>query len=269
MDSVFVNSLPKSGTHLLSKLLGIAGGKEVYHFGSGKVLDSRWVARARRVLMYPSIFEKGVIVGVDSPVEISRKFVTKKISTLSPGEFVTGHVGYSEDILNICSSFGVKKICVVRDPRSIVVSFIHYVQGLERHYLNDLFKDLGFDAAVSMCLTGFSSEGKSLESLVSRYRALEPWLREADVLTLRFEDLVGSMGNGSDSDQKEAIEKIFNHLGVGSEVDVDVVARDLFGPGKATFRKGTVDSWREELSKDSCSAIEGELSEFFVRFGYE
>lgn len=270
MDKVFVNSLPKSGTHLLSKLLSLVGAEEQYHFGSGKILDKSFGAVARKIVMRPSIFTKGIIIGIDSPAEVSRDYFCSKINSLADDEFVTGHVGYSEEIIKLCDFYGLKKICVVRDPRAVVVSFVHYVRSLNRHYLHETFKNLDYDESVDRCVFGYVDSRVSLESLKNRYRALQPWFDDENTLVLKFEDLVGSAGGGDDDSQIIALEKIFLHLNIENNGSrLKEIAAEIFGPGKATFRKGQVDSWKVELSNKQVSTINNEMYLFNKEFHYD
>ena len=71
MNKVFVNSLPKAGTHLLAKCLELFGYSWKGHLGSDNVLGKRWIAIVRRV-QYMSM-SQGYIVGIDSPTEIAKE----------------------------------------------------------------------------------------------------------------------------------------------------------------------------------------------------
>ena len=88
-----------------------------------------------------------------------------------------------------------------------------------------------------------------------------------NALVVRFEDLIGESGGGSTDLQRETLIRIAQFIDASLE-DVPIVAEKLFGPGKATFRKGTIDSWREELPPEMLQEIENELSDILSAWGY-
>ena len=86
---------------------------------------------------------------------------------------------------------------------------------------------------------------------------------------VKFEELVGSQGGGSAEAQKEAVERVARHLGVGLEKQrLALIQESLFGSGR-TFRKGRAGGWREEFSEEHKKAIKDEVGDLLVELGYE
>lgn len=94
MEKVFVNSVPKAGTNLLSKCLELFGYRQIGHIGAGGVLENGLRGRVRRIVHIP--VTRGYLVGINSPVEISRRGVDRLLAKSRCGEFLTAHVGYTE-----------------------------------------------------------------------------------------------------------------------------------------------------------------------------
>jgi len=78
------------------------------------------------------------------------------------------------------------------------------------------------------------------------------WRDDPRCLFLRFEDLVGPNGGGSDELQQQAIKSIENHLGytLGSEQ-----CKEIYSTTARTFRKGSIDGWKESLDETALARL--------------
>ncbi len=242
------------------------GYSELDHFGSAQVIAPRILSKFRRFAWYP--YSQGYLLGIDTPVEVSKHAVHSRLKKGRPETFFTGHVGYSTALLNAILEHDVKPIAVHRDPRSVLVSFMHYVTGLKEHVLHQEFKDLSDDQKFNYVLTGHRFNKAYLEPLRTRCIALDGWLSSDHVLKIRFEDLVGEKGGGTLESQEETISNLCKWLEI-PESKAKGVTDELFGPGRHTFRKGQVDSWRKELSDSNIKILEEKLGDILSRWGYE
>jgi hypothetical protein len=102
----------------------------------------------------------------------------------------------------------------------------------------------------------------------ARYRAFVDWIDSAVGHTVRFEDLVGNQGGGSDDQQLKAVLGILDHLGYPPE-SAAPIARRLFSERSATFRSGTIDSWRRDLPDGLADEIADRCADSMVRLGYD
>ena len=266
MRKAFINSLPKSGTHLTAKCLKLMGYSEMDHFGSAQVIAPRLLSKFRRIAWNP--YSQGYLLGIDTPVEVSKNAVHSRLKKGRPEHFFTGHVGYSTALLDAILSYDIRPICVHRDPRSVLVSFIHYVTKLKEHVLHEEFKDLSDEDKFNFVLLGHRFQKAYLEPLRTRCMALDGWLSSDYVLKVRFEDLVGTKGGGTLESQEETISNLCAWLEI-PESKSATVADELFGPGRHTFRKGQVDSWRKELSDENIKLVEEKLGDILSLWGYE
>ncbi|MFK7846883.1 MAG: sulfotransferase domain-containing protein [Rhodothermales bacterium] len=265
MRKAFINSLPKSGTHLTAKCLKLMGYSELDHLGSAQVISPSMLSKFRRMAWYP--FSQGYLLGIDTPVEVSKRIVRNRLKKGKPNTFFTAHVGYSTALLDAILEHGIAPIVVHRDPRAVLVSFVHYVTKLKEHVLHSEFKDLSEEQKFQYVLEGHRFKKAYLEPLRTRCLALDGWLSSDQVLKIRFEDLVGSKGGGTIESQEQTVSNLCQWLEIPESKSTGV-ADELFGPGRHTFRKGQVDSWRNELSDENIKLLEDKLGDVLQRWGY-
>ena len=266
MKKTFVNSLPKSGTNLLAECLQLFGYKDAGHIGSGYVLSSTPVAKLRRLLLHP--IRQGYIVGIDTPVELPRWAVERFIGQVKNDYFITAHVGYTSDLLQHALTLGFSPIVITRDPRAVLASFVPYVVGKNRHPLNRAFNKLTLEDRYMSTLEGMNDGEHMLQPLRVRCNALDPWINSEHVLSIKFEDLVGSKGGGSDNLQMDTLHRICKWIDA-PESKIQSVADELFGPGdRYTFRKGKIDSWKNEIPPSVMNKLESSIGDILTKWNY-
>lgn len=265
MQKVFVNSLPKAGTNLVAKALLLMGFNERFNLGAQFVLGKRMRSRLRRFLCGP--IRQGYLVGIDTPVEVSRSLVDRALDKTDPGCFMTAHVGYTNDILHTLSEKDFVTVLVLRDPRAVLSSFVHYVTKNKAHVHHPFFQSLEPEDRYRIALYGGTYGGYSLQPLMLRCLSVTPWLESESTLVLRFEDLVGSKGGGTDESQLEVLSKLSRLVGSDDSV-LPVVAENLFGEGRHTFRKGQIDAWREDVPDAMLNELNACLDYVLEKWGY-
>lgn len=266
MNKAFVNSLPKSGTNLVIKCLLLFGYEEHGHLSAGTILDRTPRALLRRLLWKSSI--NGYLLGVNSPVMVRKAPVNSILKKVKEGQFISGHVGYQQELLDEIIANGFTAIQVIRDPRAVLASFVPYILSDKNHFLNGLFSSLSYDDRYKAVLDGVTENNLRQCSLQSCCEALDPWLNTNAVLVVKFEDIVGNQGGGSDEQQTKTLEHISNALDLDCE-SIPHVAESLFGPGRHTFRKGKIDSWKEEIPLSVLDRISSEMSATLDKWGYD
>ena len=142
---ILANSIPKAGTHLLTRCLTLLPG--ITDSGlrlRGRVQDERLQARLRLV---------------------------------GGGCFLPAHIFYTQHREQILSDLGFRMVLIIRDPRDIVVSHYHYVTyGSRRHQLRKYYRSLPDDLARLMTsIRGIqavqSDPAVRLPDINSRYRS--------------------------------------------------------------------------------------------------
>jgi len=266
LNKAFVNSLPKSGTNLLAKCLLLFGYKERGHISAGTILDSTPRAFIRRMLWKCN--SDGYLLGVNSPVMVRKSPIDSILRKVKEGQFISGHVGYQQELLDAIIANGFTPIQVIRDPRAVLASFVPYVLGDKNHFLHKLFKSLPSDERYKAVLDGVTENISTQRSLKQCCEALDPWLNTDGVIVVKFEDIVGDQGGGSDVKGLEVLERLLGALNIPRE-NISQVAENLYGPGRHTFRKGRVDSWKEEISDSLLERISVEMSAVLDLWGYD
>jgi len=88
-------------------------------------------------------------------------------------------------------------------------------------------------------------------------------------LVVRFEDMVGAAGGGSDERQRRAIGEVFAHLGLDPDDDlVASVSERLFSKKSPTFHRGAIGSWQEHFEPEVRAAFDQTCREFVGTYGY-
>ena len=299
---VVANSIPKSGTHLLGRLLTLLGFKLIDLGGirphpaqAGKkvpVIDrhlrallglrepedvigigSHLVDGGRLPLIRRLLRTRGpekVITGVDFPREIGRRWLERRLSRVPDGCFVNAHCVYSPELASLFAGERMRVVCILRDPRDVAVSQMHYIKQKKRHPIHEAFMALPSDEErLLFSIRGGVLGGRELLSLDERYRQFLGWQRDENSVLVKFEDLVGPRGGGSAEAQRRTVERVARHLGVWVRKEtVPSIEEDLFGLGR-TFRKGQIGSWRSEFSEEHERAAREVAGALLVELGYE
>src|SRR5947209_8789423 len=195
---VFCVSIPKSGTHLLERAL----------------------------CLHPALYRK--LVPTISGANVGRFGGLSSLARrIRPGQVVVSHLRHSEQDERTLSDAGVRGLFMVRNPRDLVVSQIHYVTKRTDHRLHALFSALP-DPRARLRKAILGDQAAGLPSIAERLAYFEGWLGSG-LLLVRFEDLVGSSGGGDEARQRDLLRSVFGHLGVDAGPErVAAVAERLF-----------------------------------------
>ncbi len=265
---VVANSIPKSGTHLLGRLLTLLGIEKTELGGIRSHLVSGPYAPIRRLVRGRG--KEKVTVGVVSPAQVSRRWLSRRLDLVPEGRFVTAHCLYSPELASLFHEKGMRTVCILRDPRDVAVSQLHYVKKTEDHFAHEAFVGLPSDhERLLLCIRGGTLGDRELLSLDERYRGFSGWAEDEDTIMVRFEDLVGPRGGGSLEAQMRAVRAVAEHVGVeADEATLARVGEEIFGSGQ-TFRRGTIGGWREEFATEHERAAEEVAGPLLVELGYE
>jgi hypothetical protein len=298
---IVANSIPKSGTHLLDRLLVLLGfglvdlgglrphlakSDDRFRMVNGRLRSFLGLRQPEDVMgIGPHLVEGGrfpparkvmrglgekVTVGVVSPQLISRRWLARRLAKVPHGAFVNAHCIYSPELATLFAQQGMRTVCILRDPRDVAVSQMHYLKQLENHFAHEGYMALPSDhERLMLSIRGGELGGRELQPLDQRYRQFLRWGQEGGAVMVKFEDLVGIKGGGSAEAQREAVERVGRHLGIGvGQERMRAVEEGLFGVGR-TFRKGQIGGWREEFSSEHERAVEGVVGPLLVELGYE
>jgi hypothetical protein len=253
---ILANSVPKSGTHVLSALLSAM--PRVMFSGRHHHLN-----------------EFSVGEPTDRPEDMRFDWLEmrKQYGTVRPGQFATGHLGAHPGAQQVLRDLGMRTIMIFRDPRDLVVSSAFYLRSLKRHSLHDVFA--GFDTmdeAIRAAIVGLdgANGGPQHPSIGERLAVYTPWLDTPDALVVRFEDLVGERGGGSRDAQLKTVAAVAEHIERPlDEARLAEVCDRVFAPSSATFRKGQIGDWRNHLTPEHIELFRATAGEHLIRLGYE
>ncbi len=238
---LLVNSIPKSGTHLLAKVINNMGFK---HAGQ---------------INHPEINN------VPSHRLLTMEEIEQKMKSLKKGRYVVGHKSFDEDFDKLLRKNKFSHILIVRDPRDVAVSKAFYLLKKPEAALHAHFTGLSERERFIACINGVPERMRSIAEI---YNIFMPWLNESSCLMIKFEDLVGSQGGGSDEKQSETLGHISGHLGLSfDESKLKEIALKSFNKNSVTFRKGKIGDWANWLDDEMLSILKKDEA-VFQKFGY-
>lgn len=263
-NKIFINSLPKSGTNLVSKFFELTG-YEYKNVGVAATLVLGKYPLIRQILRGALFSKNPVIIGQDLPVAIRSNWLDKKLNSLENGEFITGHANYTDHLHQLLMKNAIKSIQVIRDPRDVLLSYIHYVGTTKTHFMYDSYHKLDFNERLLFTINGGVSNNLHIESFNTMLHSLHGWFDKQDVFIIRFEDIIGDKGGGSIEKQYKLFEELESFL--DEKIDKEYIIEKLFG-GTHTFRKGMIGSWKEEFDDKQKSIIHHSIGEIIKLWGY-
>jgi hypothetical protein len=278
---VFCNSLPKSGTFLLSRALQLLGfprrrvtvGSKLLaklHLGTPPILGHEashyWEGRLWR-WRFP-LDEESITVGAISPVLLQERLLRRWLSRLPQRLQFLGHVPYSPAMAELLRELGYRHVVIVRDPRDVLVSLLHYLLHPAHELSGDLLS-LAPEQRLSLLVDGGVAplSGRKIRGVGGAMRSMLEWSRSPDALVVRFEDLVGPQGGGSEELQRRAMLSICCHLGATPDASaLQRLCAGLYSQESPTFRKGRIGGWQDELAEECRDLVE--RSEYTELAGY-
>lgn len=247
---LFANSFPKSGTHLLTQILdGFTQIGPAVNSGLPAVVTfDGFSGRQRRV---------SEILG--------------DLERLLPGDIAYGHVHAFPEILAYINQARFAFYFILRDPRDVVVSHVHYVTEMETNHIHHAYykNELSsFDERLSASIRGRPELEIDFPNIRQRFEPFMGWLEQPNVLTLRYEDfLIGreaALGQVLDF----AIQCRFP-LKVEREVALKRLENSIDPHRSPTFRSGKSGGWKAQFTEAHKQLFKDISGDLLIRLGYE
>lgn len=265
-SKLLVNSLPKSGTNLVTSVLAEIQGLRFHQLTLNRRLGYHW----RTLLSRPHADD--CLVGVDQPKRVPLRLMESQFAKLEPYEYTAGHLPYCSALDGLLHQAGVRMLFVLRDPRDVVVSQVFHVLNHPHHFLHGTYRGASTDTErFVLAIKGVRRRNGSNLALGIRDKLAitEGWIGAQSALTLRFEDLVGPRGGGSSAAQQDSIAAIAEAAGLSLEPsEIEDVGRRSFATG-GTFRRGVAGAWREHLQGEPERLLMEEIGDYLTRRGYQ
>lgn len=239
---VYVTSVPKSGTNMLMNMLSL----------------------------FPQLTINGTLVGVTKAEQINQ------IGKLGRGCVVSSHLSLSPQLDPILVLRNVKVIFIIRDPRDVCVSLHHWIKRYQDHYFHSIYMNYANDdERLMICIKGHEallSNGinNGLISIDNHFLRRLAWLDYPGCCPVRYEHLVGPSGGGDSKQQREEVIRIERFLNLTLSLrDLEYIVRNIYSTKTATFRKGQIGGWREEMTEAHKSAFKEVSGQLLIELGYE
>jgi hypothetical protein len=245
---VLANSIPKSGTHLLTALLD---GLPDMRF-SGLHLTAYDFAEAGR---------------------INWAAAQRRLASVPNGQYVSAHLPADEQLFAILGELGYQSLFVLRDPRDAAVSDMHYIAGFRQHPLHAALNALPPDQRLRAVIGGMPGERRGvplLEPMAERLENYRGWLDAPRTRTVRFEALIGNRGGGDSDIQVKEVLAVANHVNRPlTNEEAGQLARKVWSPGSSTFRRGVVGDWKAHFTEADTDLVKRSAGGQLVALGYE
>lgn len=247
---LFANSFPKSGTHLLTQVL--QGFPRI-----GPAVDSGLPA----VITFEG----------DSGRERNWREILVDLGRLLPGDIAYGHLHAAPQVEDLLCQEGFCTYFILRDPRDVVVSHVHYVTEMEpahahhRYYVEELHN---FDERLRTSILGRPEAEFPFPDICQRFEPYLDWLERPEVLTLRFEDFLDERGETLGRVLEHAVQRGFP-APAEREQAIRALAEAIDPQRSPTFRSGKAGGWRELFSEDNKRLFKDVAGDLLIRLGYE
>lgn len=263
-ERIFINSLPKSGTNLISRAFDLAGidyGK--LGIAGTLLLGDHYLVRQ---VLRRSFFERDpLMVGLEVQMPVRRAWLGRRLARVPAGGYVTGHANWSMGLENLLTAQGYRTALVIRDPRDVLLSHGYYVAQSRNHFLNTAYSRLDLTARIRLSLVGGRIDGLDVAPFTTMLERIDRWIGRTGVEVIRFEDAVGPAGGGRLDSQQTVLETLSKMT--GRYFDQDLMEAKLYGQSH-TFRKGRVGSAAKELDAETLRLVDAALRPIRKKWGY-
>jgi hypothetical protein len=276
-DYVICIPIPKCGTHLLMKMLSLLG-EPGFKFNHNQDL----APSARLLSMYkkvntqkpPNHYRGRHYPNIKAPY-LPLLNETQRLCNV--------HWPYLAEAEKYLDTITQADFFMFRDPRAMLVSMAFMLKDAPAGSLSEGQttdpKNLMWDF-INGKQKNFIQWGVEINQLypllwekgvVEFYKLYMPWMKAKKFFTVRFEDLVGSRGGGSDEVQAKTIYAIAKHVGITLTPEkFDYVRSNMFGDS-TTFREGSIDGWKKHFTpamKKAFKKVPG-ANQLLIELGYE
>lgn len=188
------------------------------------------------------------------------------IYAIPDGYIAHRHIHPDAELLKIIRGTGLKPIFIYRDPRDCLVSAVHYAFKGKPEHISKVLNDLSVEDALFTLLEGRGS----FIPFDRWFDAYRNWLDVPEAIILRFEDIIGGRGGGSDILQKECLERALKELGIQVPRQIfEAALSKAFNPRAGTFRSGQIGGWQRSLNKAVLQNFETKAGYLLTNWNYD
>ncbi len=278
-DNIVCITMPKCGTHLLLKCISLfeSPGLTTNYDGIDNIKPSAFAeALYKRVNQYdpPHHFKGRLHTPTVGPFP---KILATTMKNTKDRLFWS-HWPYTQEAAKFLDNKTIANFFVIRDPRAMLVSMAHMVKDSwhgEHANIEDIVWDFIDGRQKNFIRWGVTvHEAYPLIwelGVTDFYKLYLPWMHAKNFYTVRFENLIGNKGGGSDELQLQEIKNIATHAGVTLPLEKIITIRDQLFGGSTTFREGKTDGWKKLFSPEMKVAYKKApgATQLLIDLGYE
>jgi hypothetical protein len=159
---------------------------------------------------------------------------------------------------------------IYRDPRDMLVSQVFFATDMqEEHGMHEYYKSLpDFEERLKVAITGIDRDGLHMVSVRQRYAGVFEWLRQENVMCIRFEDLINNRESTLDA-MLDEVESIGYKIPVPREKALPILVEAIQPKKSHTFRAGKTGGWREYFTDAHKKLFKDVAGDLLVQLGYE
>lgn len=242
-NAIFLNSIPKSGTHLAHQFIINLKFNDRYGFFASTPSWNMKLQESKK----------------------AKKYLSKQLSR----ELISGHLFYSNEMEIFLKKQSIPTIFIFRDPRAVFMSELNYLSNMNRwHRCNKYYiRCETFEEKFDLCLQGISKNNFYYPKFVKRISDYIGWISSDHVFKLRFEDIADGSKKLMIAEQlKFYIQKFMDFP---SDNVLDLMDKSLSPKHSHTFSGLPSDRWRKDLTKSQISRLNHQLGSLITDMGYE
>lgn len=245
---IFGNAKPKSGSHLLTQILG----------------------GFCRIAPYAYVEAEPVRTVKVSGGRFSADETLRQLKRIPRGVIGWGYVDATpENVAFLCRPERVNYF-IYRDPRDMLISHIFFATDMHQgHGMHEYYQTLSdFDARLKVAITGIDQDGLYMVSVRQRYEGVFQWLEQPAVLCIRFEELIHEQERILNQ-MLDQVEKTGYLIPTPRPKALEILLETIQPKKSKTFRSGKTGEWRKYFKDEHKALFKEVAGDLLVRLGYE
>jgi sulfotransferase 6B1 len=245
---IFGNSKPKSGSHLLLQILN----------GFTQIMPYRYVD------------EEPIRTIKKSGGRRTADDILADLKNIQDGVIGWGYVDATKENASFLTSAGRVNYFMYRDPRDMLVSQVFFATDMqEEHGMHQYYNSLpDFSARLKVAITGIDRDGLKMVSVKQRYEGVFQWLKQKNVMCIRFEDLIDNREVTLNA-MLDEVEKTGYKIPTSRQKALSVLLEAIQPKKSHTFRSGKTGGWKGHFSEDHKELFKDTAGDLLVKLGYE
>jgi len=257
-----MSSIPKSGTHFMT---------EFYYkikLKRHRIQDKKYISLIHEL----HDLGEGKTDYNNPQLKALRDPIIEAILKMPKNHFVYNHYPYDPILLQSLVDANIPIVFLIRDPRDYVVSFTNHILRRSDHKHHRRFYYIKSDEERFLTVIMGAEENEEFQGVLPMkfmYEKMFGWLKNEQVLTLRFEEVIGVKGGGSKEVQYRTFEKLMKHINCPLEGDeLYRLIDSSYNENANLFVKGKIGQWREDFSEKVLECFNEQAGYLLKILGY-